>query len=133
MGEYSNDELTFAMNILQYTLLSCPGAPLKQAILDAGLGKDVLSSYDSGLLQPTLMITVKEAPANKLEEFKQVIHNTLKELVEKGLDKKALKAAGFEHVPILTFNFSELHKVPEIGIKFSDLFKVLQAVFSLSS
>ena len=93
MGKYNDDKLAFAMNILQYTLLGCPGAPLKQAILDAGLGKDVLSSYDSGLLQPTLMITVKDAPANKLPEFKQVIHNTLKELVETGLDKKALKAA----------------------------------------
>ena len=47
----------------------------------------------------------------------------------KFLLKKALKAAGFDHVPILAFNFSELHKVPEIGISYGDLLKVLQAVF----
>ena len=47
----------------------------------------------------------------------------------KFLLKKALKAAGFDHVPILAFNFSELHKVPEIGISYGNLFKVLQAVF----
>jgi predicted nucleotide-binding protein (sugar kinase/HSP70/actin superfamily) len=34
----------------------------------------------------------------------------------KFLLKKALKAAGYDYVPILTFNFSELHKLPEIGI-----------------
>ena len=47
----------------------------------------------------------------------------------KFLLKKALNAAGFSHVPILTFNFSELHKVTEIGIQYTDLLKVLQAVF----
>jgi predicted nucleotide-binding protein (sugar kinase/HSP70/actin superfamily) len=47
----------------------------------------------------------------------------------KFLLKKALKAAGFDHVPILAFNFSELHKVPEIGISYGHLLKVLQAVF----
>lgn len=47
----------------------------------------------------------------------------------KFLLEKALKAAGFEYVPILTFNFAELHKVSEIGIKYRDLFKILQAVF----
>lgn len=47
----------------------------------------------------------------------------------KFLLKKALKAAGFDHVPILAFNFAELHKVPEIGISYGDLFKILQAVF----
>lgn len=93
IGDYKDDELAFAMTILQYTLLSAPGAPLKQALLDAGLGKDIMSSYDSGLLQPTLMIVTKDAPSNKLEEFKKVINKTLKEIVENGLNKKALKAA----------------------------------------
>ena len=93
IGEYSDNELSFAMNILQYTLLDAPGAPLKQALLDNGLGKDVLSSYDSSLLQPCLSIVVKEAPKEKLDEFKRIIFDTLKQLVTNGLDKRALKAA----------------------------------------
>lgn len=93
IGDYKDDELSLAMTILQYTLLSAPGAPLKQALLDAGIGKDIISSYDSGLLQPSLMIVSKDAPANKLESFKQVINNTLKQIIKNGLDKKALKAA----------------------------------------
>ena len=93
IGDYKDDELSLAMTILQYTLLSAPGAPLKQALLDAGIGKDIMSSYDSGLLQPSLMIVSKDAPANKLESFKQVINNTLKQIIKNGLDKKALKAA----------------------------------------
>lgn len=47
----------------------------------------------------------------------------------KFLLKKALEQAGFGHVPILAFNFAELQKVPEIGVSYKTLFKVLQAVF----
>ncbi len=93
IGDYKDDELSLAMTILQYTLLSAPGAPLKQALLDAGIGKDIMSSYDSGLLQPSLMIVTKDAPTDKLENFKQVINNTLEQIIKNGLDKKALKAA----------------------------------------
>lgn len=93
VGDYKNDELALAMTVLQYTLLEAPGAPLKQALLDAGIGKDIMSSYDSGLLQPTLMVVTKDAPQGKLEEFKTIINETLKNLVENGINKKALKAA----------------------------------------
>ncbi len=93
IGDYKDDELSFAMTILQYTLLEAPGAPLKQALLDNNLGKDIMSSYDSSLLQPCLSIFVKEAPEGKLEEFKKVIFETLENLVSNGLDKRALKAA----------------------------------------
>ena len=47
----------------------------------------------------------------------------------KFLLKKALEAAGYGHIPILTVNFAALQKVPEIGISYSALLKVLQAIF----
>ncbi len=92
-GDYKDDKLALSMTILQYTLLQAPGAPLKQALLDASLGKDVMSSYDSGLLQPCLMVVTKDAPENKLDEFKQVINDTLKDIINNGINKQALKAA----------------------------------------
>ena len=93
IGDYKDDKLSLAMTVLQYTLLQAPGAPLKQAILDNGLGKDILSSYDSGLLQPCLMVIAKDAPSNKLNDFKQTINETLFKLKKEGLNKKALRAA----------------------------------------
>lgn len=93
IGDFQDDKLSLAMTILQYTLLEAPGAPLKQALLDNGLGKDILSSYDSGLLQPCLMIITKDAPSNKMNEFKQILDKTLSNIIEKGLDKKTLMAA----------------------------------------
>ncbi|MFW5676313.1 MAG: insulinase family protein, partial [Acetivibrio ethanolgignens] len=53
MGTSLDRELYLAIQILDYVLLSAPGAPLKQAILDAGIGNDILSgSYENGIKQP---------------------------------------------------------------------------------
>ena len=38
--------LYVAFDILDYALLSAPGAPLKQALLDAGIGKDIMASFE---------------------------------------------------------------------------------------
>lgn len=42
-------ELYQAFEILDYALLSAPGAPLKKALTDAGIGKDIMGSYDNGV------------------------------------------------------------------------------------
>lgn len=92
-GSYKDTTQNLALQILTYALLDAPGAPLKQAILNAEIGRDVLSSFDDALLQPIFSIIVKDASSGKLEELKKVINDTLKELVEKGLDQKSLLAA----------------------------------------
>ena len=53
VGISSDVRLVTAMAILEYALLSAPGAPLKQALLDAGIGKDILGSFESGIQQPS--------------------------------------------------------------------------------
>ena len=40
VGTSLDAELYLAFQVLEYALLSAPGAPLKQALLDAGIGKD---------------------------------------------------------------------------------------------
>lgn len=93
IGTFKDIKLSYAYLILSYALLDAPGAPLKQALLDKGLGNDVISGYDNGLLQPTLSIILKDAKEGMLEEFKTTIKEALTELVNKGLDKKSLKSA----------------------------------------
>ena len=80
-------------DILEYALLSAPGAPLKKALIDAGLGKDILSSFDDGIKQPNFSIIAKNANAEDLERFIQVLEDTLASIVEQGMDKKSLLAA----------------------------------------
>lgn len=93
VGEANDNELALAFQILSYVLLDAPGAPLKQKLIEANIGKDIMSSYDSGLLQPMFNIIAKGADANKLDEFKDLISKELKNIVSEGIDKKSLKAA----------------------------------------
>lgn len=85
-------ELGVAFNVLDYAVCSAPGAPLKQALIDKGIGKDVYSLYEDGIKQPFFSVVAKNANVEQKEEFVQTIQEVLTELVEKGLDKKALRA-----------------------------------------
>lgn len=86
-------ELNIAFQIIDYALCSAAGAPLKQALLDAGLGTEVYSRYDNGIKQPMFSIVSKNIDASKEAQFLDTIHKVLTEVVEKGFDKKALCAA----------------------------------------
>lgn len=93
IGTSADKKLCAAFTILEYALLSAPGAPLKKALIDAGLGKDILSSFDDGIKQPNFSIIAKNANAEDLERFIQVLEDTLASIVEQGMDKKSLLAA----------------------------------------
>lgn len=85
-------ELSVAFNVLDYAVCSAPGAPLKQALIDKGIGKDVYSMYEDGIKQPFFSVVAKNANVEQKEAFVQTIQEVLTELTEKGLDKKALRA-----------------------------------------
>ncbi len=93
IGTSLDRKLYMAFQILEFVLLETPGAPLKQALIDKGLGKDILSSYDNGILQPIFSIIAKNGEAHRKDEFVQVIKETLQGIVKNGLDEKALQAA----------------------------------------
>ncbi len=92
VGTILDKKLYQAFDILDYALLSAPGAPLKQALIDAGIGKDIMGGYDAGTLQPTFSIVAKNANLADKERFLAIIRDTLKKQVEDGIDKKALLA-----------------------------------------
>lgn len=92
IGTSLDKELYMAFEILDYALLSAPGAPLKKALVDAGIGKDILGSYDNGIYQPIFSVIAKNANAGQKEEFVRVIENVLRDIAENGLNRKALEA-----------------------------------------
>ena len=97
VGTSLDRELYLAFEVLDYALLSAPGAPLKKALVDAGIGKDILGSYDNGIYQPIFSIIAKNANVEQKEEFVSVIENTLSEIAEKGIDQKAIEAGIHYH------------------------------------
>ena len=92
VGTSLDKELTLAFEILDYALLSAPGAPLKKALVDAGIGKDIMGSYDDGIYQPIFGVVAKNANPEQKDEFVSVIESTLSDIVENGIDQKALEA-----------------------------------------
>ena len=92
IGTSLDEKLYLAFQILDYALLSAPGAPLKKALLDAGIGKDITGSYDGSICQPIFSIIAKNANASDKDEFVCIIEDTLRKIVENGMDKKALEA-----------------------------------------
>ncbi|AYF53311.1 insulinase family protein [Clostridium botulinum] len=88
----NSPETYLAFEILEYLLLETPAAPLKKALIQKGIGKDVYGYFDSGILQPVFSVVVKNANKDRKEEFKNIVFNTLKELVHKGIDKNLIEA-----------------------------------------
>lgn len=93
VGNSPDAELHFAMNLLSYVLVDSQAAPLRRALIDADLGMDVEGIWENSIVQPWFGIIVKNTNPNRKEEFENIVNNTLKELVAKGIDRKLIEGA----------------------------------------
>ncbi|MDE5714807.1 MAG: insulinase family protein [Anaeroplasmataceae bacterium] len=108
-------KLMIATGILVDVLLNNLGAPLKQALIDAKLGADVMAAFDDGLLQPLLGIVVINSNENREKEFIQLIDEKLKEILDKGLDHDALRSLiNYNEFKVREGKFSYMPKGLEI-------------------
>lgn len=93
VGDSTDGKLCLAFQIVDYALCSAPGAPLKKALVEAGLGKDVYSIWDDGIRQPYFCVVAKGTLAEKKEAFLQTVQSVLEKIVAEGFEEKALAAA----------------------------------------
>lgn len=92
MGTILDPELYVAVDILNYALLEAPGAPLKKALLDAGICKDVMGYYENDIYQPSFSIIAKDSDLEKKGEFLAIVESVLKSQVRDGMNQKTLRA-----------------------------------------
>ena len=92
VGDAKDHVRCMAFEILDYALLSAPGAPLKQALLDAQIAKDIYGSFDDGILQPYFTIVAKGSNPGQQDRFVSIIREVLEKIVKEGIDKKAVEA-----------------------------------------
>lgn len=102
-GMAPNRELYQSIYILEHVLVKSVGAPLKQALLDAGIGSEIFSVYEESVKQPWFSIVAKDVRMEQKDEFKRIIKDTLTELVKNGLNKKSLLAA----IQVMEFQYRE--------------------------
>jgi len=98
-----DEKLYVAFQVLEYALLSSPGAILKQALLDSGICKDVQSMYENGVFQPYFSVIVKNSDLSDKDRFVEIIEDVLTKVVKNGYDKKALLAG----INLFEFKFRE--------------------------
>lgn len=82
-----------AWEAISDALLYAPGAPLKQALLDAGIGNEIYGGYGNHMLQPQFSVIAKEAKAEDKDKFFEIVDRVLREQAENGINKDSLLSA----------------------------------------
>ena len=83
----------YAMQMIQYALIDTQGAPIRQRLLDAGIGKDILSGFETGLKQEYFSIISKNADSEQAERFLEIINEEFKKAANGELSHKSLTAS----------------------------------------
>ncbi|SCZ80238.1 insulinase family protein [Pseudobutyrivibrio xylanivorans] len=93
IGDVLDSNMYRAFDILNYALVSAPGAPLYQALIDANIAEDVECSFESSQRQMFFSIVARGANEEDKDRFVEIIETTLEKEIKKGIDKKTLFAA----------------------------------------
>ena len=87
---------SYAWEVLADVLVNRPAAPLRKALMNAGIGKDVSASYED-IKQGVFEIVVKNAEAADKDRFRSTVLETLAGLAEKGLVKEQVEGVINRH------------------------------------
>lgn len=91
-GRCTDVKIYYAMNVLEYALVAMPGSPVKKALIEAGLAKDLTGGCITSM-QNIFTFIAKGADSQNKEKIVKVIEDTLRKLVAEGIDRDALRAA----------------------------------------
>lgn len=92
IGDAADRKRLVAADVLIDALMGTNEAPVKKAILAAGLGGNVVSYTSGDLLQPHTLIILQNAKPEVAREFRRVIEDECLRLVKKGIPRERLAA-----------------------------------------
>ena len=84
-GQSLDHKAMMGLEILEHALLRTPAAPLRKALIDAKLGRDVDSIFETDMLQPFFSIIVNNAEPERLDKFYHLTMTKLQQLAENGI------------------------------------------------
>jgi len=82
-----------AVSLICDALFSKQGAPVKQALIDAGIGEEVSGDSEYDIRQAFAFVVSKNAEASRKQEFLDIIDRTIAEEIKKGFNKKTILAS----------------------------------------
>lgn len=92
IGDATDRKRLVAADVLIDALMGTNEAPVKKAILAAGLGGNVVSYTSGDLLQPHTLIILQNAKPEVAREFHRVIEDECLRLVKEGIPRERLAA-----------------------------------------
>ncbi len=92
-GQSTDRDFYRALIMLDSALIAAPGAPLKKALVEKGIGTEVYSYVENGVKQPYYSIIAKGTEVSKEKEFLDTIDEVVNDIIKNGFDKKSLMAA----------------------------------------
>lgn len=92
-SDFSDRRTVAALSILSDAIAGTNEAPFKKTVLDSGLCEDVnFIAYD-GIQQNSMLIELKNVKEENIDRLKTLCFDTLRGLVNAGIDKSALTAS----------------------------------------
>jgi Zn-dependent M16 (insulinase) family peptidase len=87
-------ERVFALTLLDHILLGTPASPLRKALIESGLGEDITGGgMETHMVQMMYSIGLKGVESHNMEKAESLVHQTLEELVQNGIDRDDIDAA----------------------------------------
>ncbi len=87
LPENSDPALTFALTVLGHILVGTPASPLRKALIDSGLGEDVIGTgLDDSLRELIFSTGLQGVPVEDTHKVEELVFSALKTLVADGVD-----------------------------------------------
>lgn len=87
-------ETEMGLTMLSHILSGTVGSPLRKALIESGLGEDMIGGgFSMYLRQPMFSVGLKGVAEENLPKVEQLIFDTLINLAQKGLDPEAIEAS----------------------------------------
>lgn len=92
-GSWQQVDRLLALEVLVDYLAGSNSAPATRAVLEQGLGEDLLLSLSDGIAQPYLTIQVQHCQGSALSGLKTALQDIFRSILDQGLSREALTAS----------------------------------------
>ena len=93
LPEVADPSLRMALSVLSYAVIGAPASPLRKALVDSGLGEDVMGGVSGSIRQPIFSVVMKGIAGADAEKVERLILETLEKLSREGIDPEMVEAA----------------------------------------
>ncbi len=112
ISEFDDKETIFASELLVEALYKNDASPLRKALIEKNISHDIMPVFEEELRQPFASIVLLNTDEKHWQTFEKTYNETLKQIIENGIEKDLLKAVLNE----FEFNLREEKNAPHRGL-----------------